>query len=165
MKLKTIKDADLKGKKILVRVDYNVPLENGKVQDDTRIEESIPTLEYLLKNDAAVIIMSHLGRPKGKEDDELKMDPVAKKLGELLDKDVKKVDECVGPEVEKAVEDLNKGEILMLENTRFNKEEKENDKDFAKKLAGYADLYVSDAFGTVHRAHASTEGVAHHLDS
>jgi len=165
MKLKTIKDADIKAKKVLVRVDYNVPLEKGEVQDDTRIKESLPTLEYLLKNDAAIILMSHLGRPGGKEKDDLKMDPVSEKLGELLNKDIKKADKCVGPEVEKVIADLQNGEILMLENTRFNKEEKENDKDFAKKLAGYADLYVSDAFGTVHRAHASTEGVAHHLDS
>lgn len=165
MKLKTIKDADVKNKTVLVRVDYNVPLENGEVMDDTRIVESLPTLQYLLKSGAKVIVMSHLGRPKGDNNDELKMDPVAKRLGELLKKDVKKVDDCVGTEVEEAVKALEPGDVLMLENTRFHKEEKENDKDFAKKLAGYADIYVSDAFGTVHRAHASTEGVAHHLDS
>lgn len=165
MNLKTIKDADVKGKTILVRVDYNVPLENSEVMDDTRIVESLPTLQYLIKSGAKVIVMSHLGRPKGDNNDELKMDPVAKRLGELLKMDVKKVDSCIGAEVEEAVEALEPGEILMLENTRFHEEEKKNDKDFAKKLASYADIFVSDAFGTVHRAHASTEGVAHFLDS
>lgn len=165
MNLKTIKDADVKGKTILIRVDYNVPLENSEVMDDTRIVESLPTLQYLIKSGAKVIVMSHLGRPKGDNNDELKMDPVAKRLGELLKMDVKKVDSCIGAEVEEAVEALEPGEILMLENTRFHEEEKKNDKDFAKKLASYADIYVSDAFGTVHRAHASTEGVAHFLDS
>lgn len=165
MNLKTIKDADVKGKTILIRVDYNVPLENSEVMDDTRIVESLPTLQYLIKSGAKVIVMSHLGRPKGDNNDELKMDPVAKRLGELLKMDVKKVDSCIGAEVEEAVEALEPGEILMLENTRFHEEEKKNDKDFAKKLASYADIYVSDAFGTVHRAHASTEGVAHYLDS
>lgn len=165
MNLKTIKDADVKGKTILIRVDYNVPLENSEVMDDTRIVESLPTLQYLIKSGAKVIVMSHLGRPKGDNNDELKMDPVAKRLGELLKMDVKKVDSCIGAEVEEAVEALEPGEILMLENTRFHEEEKKNDKDFAKKLASYADIFVSDAFGTVHRAHASTEGVAHFLDS
>jgi phosphoglycerate kinase len=165
MKLKTIKDAKVKGKKVLVRVDYNVPLENGEVMDDTRIIESLPTLEYLLKEGASIILMSHLGRPDGNNNDELKLNPVAVRLSELLKKEVKKVDSCIGPEVEKAVSEMQDGDILMLENTRFHKEEKENDKDFAIKLAGYADLFVSDAFGTVHRAHASTEGVAHYLDS
>jgi len=165
MKLKTIKDADVKDKTVLVRVDYNVPLENGEVMDDTRITESLPTLQYLLKSGAKIIVMSHLGRPKGDNNDELKMDPVAKRLGELLKVNVKKVDSCIGDEVEEAVKALEAGDVLMLENTRFHDEEKKNDKNFAKKLASYADLFVSDAFGTVHRAHASTEGVTHHLDS
>ncbi|MFC1600251.1 phosphoglycerate kinase [Patescibacteria group bacterium] len=165
MKLKTIKDAEVKDKTVLVRVDYNVPLENGEVMDDTRITESLPTLQYLIKSGAKIIVMSHLGRPKGDNNDELKMDPVAKRLGELLKMDIKKVDSCLGPEVEEAVAGLEAGDVLMLENTRFNDEEKKNDEGFAKTLASYADLYVSDAFGTVHRAHASTEGVAHYLDS
>lgn len=165
MKLKTIKDANVKGKTVLVRVDYNVPLENGEVKDDTRIVESLPTLQYLLKEGAKIIVMSHLGRPNGKIEDDLKMDPVVAKLGKLLKMDVKKVDSCLGPEVEEAVGALEAGDVLMLGNTRFHEEEKKNDKEFAKTLAGYADLFVSDAFGTVHRAHASTEGVAHHLDS
>lgn len=165
MKLKTIKDANVKGKTVLIRVDYNVPLENGEVMDDTRIAESLPTLQYLIKSGAKIIVMSHLGRPKGDNNDEFKMDPVAKRLNELMKIEVKKVDSCIGPEVEEAVKALQIGEILMLENTRFHEEEKANDPDFAKKLASYADLYVSDAFGTVHRAHASTEGVAHYLES
>lgn len=165
MKLKTIKDAEVKDKTVLVRVDYNVPLENGEVKDDTRIIESLPTLQYLLKSGAKLIVMSHLGRPKGDNNDELKMNPVAARLGELLKVDVKKVDSCLGAEVEEAVSALKNGDVLMLENTRFHDEEKKNDAEFAKTLASYADLYVSDAFGTVHRAHASTEGVAHHLDS
>lgn len=165
MELKTIKDAEVKGKKVLVRVDYNVPLENGEVKDDTRITESLPTLQYLLKSGAGLIVMSHLGRPNGDNNDALKMNPIAARLSELLKVDVKKVDSCIGKEVEEAVAALNAGEVLMLENTRFHDEEKKNDDDFAKTLASYADLYVSDAFGTVHRAHASTEGVAHHLES
>lgn len=165
MKLKTIKEAEVKGKKVLIRVDYNVPLENGEVMDDVRIVESLPTLQYLLKSGASIIVMSHLGRPKGQVKDELKMDPVAAKLSELLKLDVKKVDSCIGPKVEEAIANMKPGDVLMLENTRFHNEEKENDKKFAQTLASYADLYVSDAFGTVHRAHASTEGVAHHLDS
>jgi len=165
MKLKSIKDADIKGKKVLLRVDYNVPLEDGKVMDDTRIVESLPTLEYLLNEGAKVIVMSHLGRPKGEVVEDLKLDPVAARLEELLKKDVKKINTCIGGEVESAIENLEEGSVLMLENTRFYKEEKENDENFAKTLAGHADIYVSDAFGTVHRAHASTEGVAHHLDS
>lgn len=165
MELKTIKDAEVKDKTILMRVDFNVPLEKGEVKDDTRIVESLPTIQYLLKSGAKLIIMSHLGRPKGENNDELKMNPVAARLSELLKVDVKKVDSCVGKEVDEAVEALEAGDVLMLENTRFHDEEKKNDANFAKKLASYADLYVSDAFGTVHRAHASTEGVAHHLDS
>jgi phosphoglycerate kinase len=165
MKLKTIKNAKVEGKTVLVRVDYNVPLENGEVMDDTRIVESLPTLQYLLKSGAKVIVMSHLGRPNGKVEDNLKMDPIAAKLEELLKMDVRKVDNCIGNEVEMAVKDLKAGDVLMLENTRFHDEEKKNDKEFAKTLASYADFFVSDAFGTVHRAHASTEGVAHHLDS
>ncbi len=165
MELKTIKDAEVKDKTVLVRVDFNVPLEKGEVKDDTRIVESLPTLQYLLKSGAKLIIMSHLGRPKGENNDELKMNLVAVRLSELLKVDVKKVDSCIGEEVDEAVAALEAGDVLMLENTRFHDEEKKNDTKFAKKLANYADLFVSDAFGTVHRAHASTEGVAHHLDS
>ncbi|MFC1647633.1 phosphoglycerate kinase [Patescibacteria group bacterium] len=165
MKLNSIKNAKVKGQTVLVRVDYNVPIENGKVMDDSRIVESLPTLEYLLKEGAKVIVMSHLGRPEGEVVEELMLNPVAVRLGELLKKEVIKVDDCVGEEVEGAVKALGEGSILMLENTRFNEGEKSNDHEFAKQLASYADLYVSDAFGTAHRAHASTEGVAQLLPS
>ena len=165
MKLKTIKEADLQGKTAIVRVDYNVPLDGSTIKDDTRIQESLPTLKYLVDQGAKVIVMSHLGRPKGEANDSLRLDPVADRLSKLLDKPVAKVNSCIGDDVDKAIAALGFGSILMLENTRFHKEEKKNDEEFAKKLASYADLYVSDAFGTVHRAHASTEGVAHHLPS
>ena len=168
MKLKTLKDAakeiKLSGKTVLLRVDYNVSIENGKICDDTRITESLPTIEFLLKKGTKIILMSHLGRPKG-VDENLRLNPVADHLSKLLKRPVIKLDSCVGPAVEAAIQSLHKGDILMLENTRFHKEEEENDPEFSKKLAGYADLYVSDAFGTVHRAHASTEGVSHYLPS
>jgi phosphoglycerate kinase len=165
MDLKTIKEADVKNKKVLMRVDYNVPLDNGKVADDTRIKASLETIEYLIENDAKIILMSHLGRPKGNKDDKLSLKPVAEKLSKILKKDVDFADDCIGDLVKEKIDKMNKGDILMLENTRFHAEEKENDKEFSKKLAEHADIYVSDAFGTAHRAHASTEGVSKHLPS
>ena len=166
MRKKTVEDIDLQGKTALVRVDFNVPL-SGKdpaeritVSDDTRIHAAMPTINYLLDHGAAVILMSHLGRPKGPEDRHLTMDPVAERLSELLDRPVKKVDEIVGPEAKEAASDLEPGEVLLLENTRFHAGEKKNDVTLARQLAGMADLYVNDAFGSAHRAHASTEGVA-----
>jgi phosphoglycerate kinase len=161
MNKKTIRDVDVKGKRVIVRVDFNVPLKEGQVSDDTRIEAALPTIEHLIDQDAAVILMSHLGRPKGEIVDGLKMDPVAKRLSELLDRPVTKLDDCIGPEVEEAVEAMEPGDVILLENTRFHAEEKANDPGFAAKLAALADVYVDDAFGAVHRAHASTEGVAH----
>ena len=163
MRKKTLKDFDFKGKKALVRVDFNVPLADGQITDDTRIQAALPTIQYLINEGARVILMSHLGRPKGEVNEAYRMDPVAQRLAELLNKEVSKVDDCIGPEVEEAVNNMQDGDVLVLENTRFYKEETKNDPDFAKKLASIADVFVSDAFGTVHRAHASTVGVAEHL--
>ena len=163
MNKKTIRDIDVTGKRVLVRVDFNVPLSEGAVSDDTRIQAALPTIRYLLDRGAAVILCSHLGRPKDKVVDELRMDPVAQRLAELLDRPVTKLDDCIGPEVEAAALAAKPGDLILLENTRFHPEETKNDPAFATKLAALADLYVNDAFGTAHRAHASSEGVAHHL--
>jgi len=160
MNKKTIRDVDVKGKRVIVRVDFNVPLKEGQVSDDTRIEAALPTIEYLLDQDAAVILMSHLGRPKGEIVDDLTMDPVAERLSKLLDRPVTKLDDSIGPEVEEAVEAMEPGDVILLDNTRFHAEEKANEPGFAAKLAALAEVYVDDAFGAVHRAHASTEGVA-----
>ncbi len=160
---KTIRDIDPSNKRVLVRVDFNVPLANGTVADDTRIRAALPTIRYLLEHDSAVILCSHLGRPKGKIVPELTLRPVAEYLSTLLDKPVEFVQDCIGPEAHAAAEKLKAGEILLLENTRFNPEERANDDAFSAALASLADLYVNDAFGSAHRAHASTEGVAHHI--
>lgn len=160
MNKKTIRDVDVQGKRVIVRVDFNVPLKEGQVADDTRIEAALPTIEYLLEEDAAVILMSHLGRPKGEVVDELKMDPVAERLSELLGQPVSKLDDCIGPEVLETVEAMEPGDVTLLENTRFHAGEKANDPDFAAELAALGEVYVNDAFGAAHRAHASTEGVA-----
>ena len=165
MKKLSVKDVDLAGKRVLMRVDFNVSIDKktGKITDDTRIRAALPTIKYILEKGASLVLMSHLGRPKGKIVPELKMDEVAKRLSELLGKDVKKLDSCVGEEVERVVENLKPGEVCLLENTRFYKEETENDLEFAKKLAKLGDIYVNDAFGAAHRAHASTVGVAKFL--
>ena len=163
MNKKTIRDIDVQGKRVLVRVDFNVPLKNGAVTDDTRIRAALPTLNYLLEHGAALILCSHLGRPKNKVVPELRMDPVAARLAELLGRPVKKLDDCIGPEVEATAKAAQPGDVIMLENTRFHAEEEANDLGFARQLAGLADVYVNDAFGTAHRAHASTEGVARYL--
>ena len=157
---KKLKDMDFKNKKALVRVDFNVPLKDGEVADDTRIEAALPTIEYLINEKAKVILMSHLGRPGGEVDESLRMDPVAEKLADLLGKPVSKVDDCIGKEAEDAIAEMEDGDVLVLENTRFYPGEKANDEEFAKKLANLADVYVNDAFGAAHRAHASTTGVA-----
>jgi phosphoglycerate kinase len=162
---KTVRDVPVQGKRVLVRVDFNVPLENGQVADDTRIRAALPTINYLLDHGAAVILMSHLGRPKGQIRDELRLDPVAHRLSELLGREVIKLDDCIGPEVETAAAQLQPGQVLLLENLRFHPEEEGNDQGFAQKLASLADLYVNDAFGTAHRAHASTAGVTSYLPS
>jgi phosphoglycerate kinase len=161
---KTISDIDVKGKRILVRVDFNVPLDpdSGRVVDDTRIRAALPTIEYLRERGARLILCSHLGRPKG-VNDSLRLAPVARRLSELLGSPVKTTDDSVGPQVEEAAQALGPGEVLLLENLRFNPEEEANDPDFAWALASLADVYVNDAFGSAHRAHASTVGVAAYL--
>lgn len=164
MKKKGVKDIDVKGKRVLVRVDFNVPLDDSRrITDDTRIKAAVPTIQYLIDQGAKVILVSHLGRPKGVVKDELRMDPIAKRLSKLLGKPVKKLDDVIGPDVEAAVKAMSPGDVVLLENVRFHAEEEANDPDFAKKLASLADVYVNDAFGTAHRAHASTEGAAHYL--
>ncbi|MCD5407118.1 MAG: phosphoglycerate kinase [Desulfotomaculum sp.] len=160
---KSIKDVDVKGKRVLVRVDFNVPLKDGVITDDTRIKAALPTIEYLIKQDAKVILVSHLGRPKGQVQDKLRLDPVARRLGELLTKKVPKVDDCIGDVAQQAVLKMQPGEVLLLENVRFYTAETENEPQFAKQLAGLAELFVNDAFGTAHRAHASTTGVTMYL--
>jgi len=162
---KTVRDIAVKGKRVLVRVDFNVPLENGEVADDTRIRAVLPTIQYLLEQGSAVILMSHLGRPEGQVQDDLRLDPVGRRLSELLGQEVAKVDDCVGPEVERATKSLQPGQVLLLENLRFHPEEEENDQGFARQLASLADVYVNDAFGAAHRAHASTTSVTEYLPS
>ena len=162
---KTVKDVDVRSKRVLVRVDYNVPLDaNGNVSDDKRITASLPTINYLLEQGARIILCSHLGRPKGEVKKEFSLAPVAKRLKELLPNvNIYFASDCIGEEAQQKAAALKDGEILLLENLRFNKEEEKNDPEFAKKLASLAEIYVSDAFGTVHRAHASTAGVAAYL--
>jgi len=162
---KTIEDIDVTEKKVLVRVDFNVPIKDGKVGDDTRIQAALPTLHYLLDHQATLILCSHLGRPKGEVKQEFSLKPVADHLSLVLGQPVKFVTDCIGPIAEQAVEELSPGDILLLENTRFHTGEKKNDPAMAKQLADLADLYVNDAFGSAHRAHASTEGVAQYLPS
>jgi len=166
MQKKSIRDIDIKGKSVLMRVDFNVPLDdNGNITDDNRIRETLPTIRYALDNGAKLILMSHLGRPKGEVKDEFSLAPVGKRLEELLKKPVMKLDDCIGPEVEKAVRTMASGDVILLENLRFHKEEEKNNPEFARKLSGLAEIFVNDAFGTCHRAHASTEGVTHFLPS
>ncbi|HLW48430.1 MAG TPA: phosphoglycerate kinase [bacterium] len=159
---KTVRDIDVRGKRVFVRVDFNVPLDHGRITDDLRIQAALPTIQYLLDHGAIVILASHLGRPKG-PDDALRMDPVAARLGELLHRPVKKVDDCVGPVVEDQVFALRPGDVVLLENLRFHRDEEANEPVFAHALARLADVYVNDAFGTAHRAHASTVGITHYL--
>jgi phosphoglycerate kinase len=162
---RTVKDLDVDGKRVLVRVDFNVPLDGDTVTDDTRIRGALPTLRYLVDRGARVILVSHLGRPKGEPDDRYRLDPVVAVLSRLLGRNVYKVDGVVGPEVTEAVERMVPGEVLILENVRFHPGEKANDPAFAAELAELADVYVNDAFGAAHREHASTAGVATHLPS
>ena len=165
---KTLKDMDVENKKVLVRVDYNVPInEKGEITDDIRIRSSIPTIEYLLGKNAAIILMSHLGRPKGEPIKEFTLEPVAKKLSKLLNKDVifSDDDKVVSETVKKQANALKPGQIMLLQNTRYRKEEEKNGEEFAKDLASLAEVYINDAFGTAHRAHASNVGVSNFLPS
>jgi len=164
MNKKTVRDIDVSGKRVLVRVDLNVPLdEEGAITDDTRIRAVLPTIGYLIDKKAKLILCSHLGRPGGKVLDKLRLAPVAKQLSELLAIPVQTAKDCVGPEVEEAVGRLKEGDVLLLENLRFHPEEESNDPDFAQTLAQLADIYVNDAFGTAHRSHASTVGIAAYI--
>jgi phosphoglycerate kinase len=164
MSVRTIKDADLSNKRVLIRADFNVPIKDGAVTDDSRIKAALPTIEYILKQPGtSILLMSHLGRPKGKRDDAFSLKPVADRLSELLGSRVQLAADCVGSETEAAARKLGDGDVLLLENVRFHKEETDNDAGFARQLAALADVYVNDAFGSAHRAHASTEGVAHIL--
>ena len=161
---KTIEDIDVQGKKVLVRVDFNVPLnENGEITDETRIRAALPTIQYLLDHGAKVILMSHLGRPKGEVKPEFSLAPVAKRLSEILNTKVIFAKDCIGKEAQDAVDSMEAGQVVLLENLRFHKEETANDPEFAKQLASLGDIFVLDAFGTAHRAHASTAGVADYL--
>src|SRR5690348_15165150 len=164
MEKATVRDVDVRGKHVLVRVDFNVPLdEGGTITDDTRIRAALPTIRYLLDHSAAVILMSHLGRPRGKVNPKYSLKPVAERLSELLGQPVELAPDSVGPEVVAKAKALQPGQVLLLENLRFHPEEEANDLAFARQLAELGDIYVNDAFGTAHRAHASTEGVAHDL--
>lgn len=163
MDKETVRDVPVRGKRVLVRVDFNVPLAGGRVADDTRIRAALPTIQYLLEQGARVILMSHLGRPKGRAREDLRLRPVGERLAELLGRPVQVLDDCVGPQVESAVAAMREGDVVLLENLRFHPEEEANDAGFAQALARLGDLYVNDAFGAAHRAHASTVGVTQYL--
>lgn len=163
MNKKSIRDIDVKGKKVFCRVDFNVPMSDGQVTDDTRIRAAIPTIQHLSEQGAKVILASHLGRPKGKVVEEMRLNAVAARLSDLIGKPVKKTDEAYGPVVEQEISRMQDGDLLLLENVRFYPGEEKNDPELAKNFAALADIYVNDAFGAAHRAHASTEGIAHHI--
>jgi len=160
MDKKTIEDVPVAGRRVLVRVDFNVPIKDGVIADDTRIQAALPTIKYLLDKDCKIVLMSHLGRPKGEFKPEFSLKPVAARLSELINKPVAMAEDVVGPDAVEKAGGLKPGDVLLLENVRFHKEEKANDPDFCKKLAAFGDVYINDAFGTAHRAHASTTGVA-----
>ena len=163
MNKKTIRDIDVKGKRVFCRVDFNVPMEDGKITDDTRIRAALPTIQYLSEQGAIVILASHLGRPKGQVKEEFRLTPVAERLSELFGKKVYKADEACGDAVKQQIAELQEGDVILLENVRFYPGEEKNDPELAKAFAELADIYVNDAFGAAHRAHASTEGIAKHL--
>lgn len=163
MNKKSVRDVEVTGKRVFVRVDFNVPMQDGKITDDTRIRETLPTIKYLIENGAKVILASHMGRPKGEVNESMRLTPAAERLSELLGKPVAKANEAIGEEAKAKVAALNNGDVLVLENVRFYPGEEKNDPELAKQFAELADLFVNDAFGAAHRAHASTEGIAHHL--
>jgi len=163
MNKKSIQDVEVRGKRVFCRVDFNVPMKNGNITDDTRIRAALPTIRHLIDHGAKVILASHLGRPKGQVVEELRLTPVAKRLSELLDRPVAKLDEAVGPEVKAHVQAMKEGDVVLLENVRFYPGEEKNDPDLSRAFADLADLYVNDAFGAAHRAHASTAGIAEYL--
>ncbi|EIJ80606.1 phosphoglycerate kinase [Bacillus methanolicus PB1] len=163
MNKKSVKDVDVKGKRVFCRVDFNVPMKDGQITDETRIRAALPTIQYLIEQGAKIVLASHLGRPKGKVNEEMRLTPVAKRLSELLRKEVKKTDEAYGDTVKSVIDSMNEGDVLLLENVRFYPGEEKNDPELAKAFAELADVYVNDAFGAAHRAHASTEGIAHYL--
>jgi len=163
LKLKRLQDLAVKGKRVLVRVDYNVPMSGAKISDNARIRETLKTLEYLLEQNAKVVLIAHLGRPKGKPEPKYSLKPVAGELGRLLKRPVAFAADCIGPDADKAVAAVKSGGVLLLENLRFHAEEEVNDPAFAKALAKHADLFIQEAFGALHRAHASTAGVTRHL--
>src|SRR5438552_1995022 len=163
MKKLSIRDLELKGKRVFIRVDFNVPIKDGKVDDDTRIRASVPTIKFAIDNGARVILASHLGRPKGKRADKYSLRPVASHLSELLGRPVAFADDCVAEAAKAKVEELKDGDVLLLENLRFHPEEEKNDEEFGKQLGSLCDVYVNDAFGAAHRAHASTAGITQHV--
>lgn len=163
MNKKSVRDVEVKGKRVFVRVDFNVPVEDGKITDDTRIRETLPTIKYLIENGAKIILASHMGRPKGEFVDSMRLTTAAERLSELLGKPVAKADEAIGEAVKAKIAELGEGDVLVLENVRFYPGEEKNDPELAKQFAELADLFVNDAFGAAHRAHASTEGIAHFL--
>jgi phosphoglycerate kinase len=163
MNKKSLRDIDVKGKRVFCRVDFNVPMANGEVTDETRIRAALPTIQYLVENGAKVILASHLGRPKGQVNEEMRLTAVAKRLSERLGKEVHKSDEAYGPKVQEEINKMNEGDILLLENVRFYPGEEKNDEVLAKEFAALADVYVNDAFGAAHRAHATTAGIAKHI--
>ena len=166
MEKQTVRDIDIRAKRVLIRVDFNVPLDDaGRITDDTRIVKSLETIQYCLTQNAKLILMSHLGRPKGKPDPQQSLKPTAERLSKLISKKVDLLSDCVGPGVEKRVREMKPGEVVLLENLRFHAEEEKNDPEFSKKLAALAEIYVNDAFGSAHRAHASTVGVTQYLPS
>jgi phosphoglycerate kinase len=163
MSTRSVRDADVAGKRVFVRVDFNVPLDGAEITDDTRIRAALPTIQFLVEHGARVILCSHLGRPKGRVNDDLRLKPVARRLSELLGRTVKTAGDVVGPEAKASADSLADGEVLLLENVRFEPGEEKNDPELAKALASLAEIYVNDAFGAAHRAHASTAGIADHL--